>query len=129
MSPKVKIIITTLLIISGVGFYVLYKNIDPSDSIYVPKCISYTTFNIICPGCGVQRAVHSILNGEIIKGIYFNPLIVLSIPYVFLLLLMDIFKLKYKLPKLYQTLYGQKAIWILLIILVSYTILRNIFQF
>ena len=129
MSPKSKILITTLLITSGAVLYILYKKFDPSDSVYAPKCISYTTFNIICPGCGVQRAAHSILNGEMMKGIYFNPLIVLSIPYVLLLILMELFKFKYKLPKLYLTLYGEKSIWIVLVILVVYTLLRNIFQF
>lgn len=130
MNHKVKIITTTLLIISGVVvFYILYKNFNPGDSTYAPKCLSYTLLDIRCPGCGLQRAVHSILNGEIMRGIYFNPLIVLSIPYVVLLMILEVFKLKHKLPRLYTTLYGQKSIWILLIIIIVYTLMRNIFKF
>ena len=129
MSNKVKILTATLLIIGGVIAYLLYKNIDPGASVYAPKCMSYSVFNFICPGCGVQRAIHAILNGEILEAIYFNPLIVLSAPYISLLVLMDIFKLKYKLPRLYETLYGQRAIWILIALLIVYSVLRNIFQF
>ena len=123
---KLKILATTLFIFGVVLICLLYKNIDPGVSVYAPKCISYNLFNFICPGCGIQRAIHAILNGEIVKAIYFNPLIVLSIPYAFLLLLMAVFQLKYKLPKLYRILYGRKSIYILLLILIVYIFLRNI---
>lgn len=130
MNPKNKILITTLLMtICGVVIYLLYKYVDPSDNVFAPKCISYSMFNVVCPGCGTQRAIYSILNGEILRGIYFNPLIVLSVPYIFLLLVMDLFGLKARLPELYKTLYGQKSIWVVLIILTVYALLRNIFRF
>ena len=128
MSPKLKALtIIILLIIGGVVGCLLYKNIDPATSLYAPKCISYSLFNFICPGCGMQRAIHAILNGEILKAIYFNPLIVLSIPYILTLLVMDVFKLKCKLPKLYAILYGRKSIYVLLIILIVYVVLRNMY--
>lgn len=123
------IIITLLIILSVVMIYLLYKNIDPSSSIFLPKCLSYTIFGIRCPGCGTQRAIYSILNGDILRGVSFNPLIVISIPYLLILFFMDIFKFKYKFTRLYQILYGVKSIWVLLIVLTIYTILRNIFKF
>lgn len=62
----------TLFIIFLATFYIkyAYKFID------IPTCIIYETFGIYCPGCGATRAVYSLYSGEILKSIYYNPLIV-----------------------------------------------------
>lgn len=95
----------------------------------MPKCLSYTLFGVKCPGCGTQRALHALFCGNFIEAISFNPLLVLSIPYMGAVILLEMKSVKAKHPKLHQTLLGEKAIWILLTLLVIYTLLRNIFDF
>lgn len=65
------IVIVLILVLS------LYFFIDPSSTAFFPKCpfLSFTGF--YCPGCGSQRAIHSILQGNIITGIRHNYLILL----------------------------------------------------
>lgn len=61
----------TLVIILIVVFYMIYIN----KFIPIPECVVYKTFGIYCPGCGATRAVYSLYNGEILKSIYYNPII------------------------------------------------------
>lgn len=126
MGKKITAVILVICVIVG---YFLYKNIDPSSNVFAPKCLSYTILGFRCPGCGTQRAVFNILNGNIINGLSFNPLMILSVPYFSLLLIMQFSKVKQKFAKLYSVLYGFNSVWILIGVLIIYTLLRNIFNF
>ena len=53
----------------------------------MPKCSFKLLTGLSCPGCGLQRAVHALLNGEPMKAIQYNYFLVYSGPTV--LLLMD----------------------------------------
>ena len=112
------------LILATLAFIALYRNVDPIDSYYMPKCLSYTVFGIRCPGCGTQRAIHSILTGDFKAALQFNPIL-----YITTTIILDIKSVKAKHPKLHNLFLGEKTIWVLLCILLIYTILRNIFAF
>ena len=124
-----KYIIAIGLIIGAILFVLLYKNVDPIDACYMPKCLSYTIFGIRCPGCGTQRAIHAILAGDFKAALQFNPLIFASMLYIITTVILDMKSVKAKHPKLHNLFLGQKAISILLCVLLIYTILRNIFAF
>ena len=38
-----------------------------------------------CPSCGSQRAIHALLNGDVVKAVKFNPFIFLIAPYLLIL--------------------------------------------
>lgn len=59
----------------------IYYHLFTKSSVAL-SCVFYKTTGWQCPGCGGQRAVHSILEGEFLKGIMYNPLIYF---YLFLL--------------------------------------------
>lgn len=124
-----KIITSLLLLTTVVVVYVIYKSVDPLESAFMPKCFSYTLFGIKCPGCGTQRALHSLFCGDLVNAIRFNPLLILSVPYIIVVSLLEINSVKTKYPKLHKALLGERAIWILLILLAIYTIVRNFFDF
>lgn len=87
---------------------------NPSEGGVFPPCPFHVLTDLHCPGCGSLRAVHQLLHGEFANAFSLNPLLVLSIPAVGLLLLR---------PPL---LYARWTPWIALVLLVSYTLLRNI---
>lgn len=74
---KFKIIIITSIVIVLLGVLSLYFFINPSEYNFFPKCPLYTYSGIYCAGCGSQRAIHQIINGNIITGIRHNYLLVL----------------------------------------------------
>ena len=44
----------------------LYSEFDPAGSVFWPKCPFHLLTGLECPGCGSQRAVHSLLNGDLL---------------------------------------------------------------
>ena len=97
------------------------------DSILFPKCPIKTVTGLDCPGCGSQRALHYFLQGDIKESFLQNPLVFILVPYLLLG-----FYLHYKPNpkekelKLRKILYGYYAIWVLMSIIIVFTILRNI---
>lgn len=118
-------IIFFLLIIVGLVYYF----VDPLSAEWMPKCFSKTIFGISCPGCGTQRAIHSVLKGDIVAAFFYNPLLILSVPYFLLIGVLDIKSIRVRHPKLHNAILGQKSIWIMVSILLIYTIARNYFDF
>ena len=115
----------TILIIAAV-MTVVYFFIDPTASPLFPKCPFWYVTNIKCPGCGSQRAIHDLLHLDITAACSHNLLMTLSIPYLLLLIYSQQNQKRH--PRLYKTLYGRIAIYAALIIIVIWTVLRNLFN-
>lgn len=60
---------------------------DPLSYSIMPKCGFKMITGYSCPGCGLQRAIHALLNGNPIKAIQYNYFLVYSGPYAFFLIL------------------------------------------
>ena len=52
--------------------------------ITIPECAVFKNIGIYCPGCGATRAVYSLYNGDVLKSIYYNPIIM----YILIVLLL-----------------------------------------
>tara|TARA_B110000967_G_scaffold205987_1_gene251687 strand:+ start:943 stop:1326 length:384 start_codon:yes stop_codon:yes gene_type:complete len=117
---SVAIILVTILAI-------LYRTYNPSGNIYFPKCPIRELIGLKCPGCGSQRAVHSLLNFDIFNAITENAILVLSVPYILTGLVFDSLKrTNESILKWRRKLFGKKAIFVILTIIISFWILRNI---
>ena len=53
---------------------------DPSARNLTPTCSFYLLTGFYCPGCGMTRATHNLLNLNFLKAFQFNALLVVSIP-------------------------------------------------
>lgn len=51
----------------------------------MPKCPFKLLTGYSCPGCGIQRALHAALHGDLMKAIHYNYFLVYSLPYALLL--------------------------------------------
>lgn len=77
MNTSLRVLLCTLAIVVIVSLYVF----DPSEYFWMPKCPTKLIFGIDCPGCGLQRAIHALLHGDIVKAINYNPFLVFALPY------------------------------------------------
>lgn len=112
-----------LLLFFGVVAYFFFLNPSKEKQYFLP-CFFYEITGYKCPGCGTQRAFHEILHFRFSEAFKQNALFVLSIPYV---LGVAFFNLKKdKFPKINQFLLGNKSIFILLIIVILFGVLRNL---
>ena len=86
MRRKVTIIV--LLSVVLVTALVVYFLFDPATTPF-PRCPFLMLTGWQCPGCGSQRAIHSLLHLDIVAAWRYNALLVLSIPYLLLLVVAE----------------------------------------
>jgi hypothetical protein len=116
-----------IAIIFIVMMAMVYRIFNPIHIVFFPKCPFLLLTGLKCPGCGSQRAIHYLLNFDILKAINENVLLVLSIPYLLAgivfksLLLPSDKKLKWR-----KRVFGQRAIIVIIVIVMVFWIFRNI---
>lgn len=108
----------------GVALIAVYALFDPAHTPF-PRCLFLQLTGLKCPGCGSQRAVHSLLHGDIAAAWDYNALLVASIPFVGLLLISQL--LRRRMPRLYNRLNSAAVIWTVFVIVICWLIARNIF--
>ena len=124
-----KILFRLLLCICvGAIFVFVYQHFNPSKEWFL-VCPIYKLTGLYCTGCGSQRTIHYLLNLEFAQSLCYNPLLVVFLP--FFLYLAGVLLYNFILDKKYRPLflYNNKIVYIILIIITLYTILRNIHSF
>lgn len=79
-------LLACFVIIACVVYYVL----DPAQYIWMPKCPVKILTSLNCPSCGFQRALHTTLQGDFLRGISYNPFLLVAIPIVCLWIIISI---------------------------------------
>ena len=106
------------------GLAVLFFILDPSKHVIFPRCIFYSLTGLYCPGCGSQRAIHSLLHlnlaGVIENNLLFLPA-VLAILYHYLRQPLNR-SLNWNLPDIF---YMKNTPWIIFTIIMIFWVLRN----
>jgi len=98
----------------------------PSGLPWLPPCFFHHWTGLDCAGCGMTRAAHAALNGEIAKAFRFNPMGMILLPLaVFALALEAIGWVRGK-PLPYRLNLGAKTGWVLVVVILSFWLLRNI---
>ena len=86
MSNRKRTIFIVTLIIGGAAAAVTYGLFDPAKYAFFPKCpFLLLTGGLRCPGCGSQRAIHSLLHLNLKEAFLYNPMVIISIPFLVLL--------------------------------------------
>lgn len=113
----------SFVVVTAITIYVLF---DPAVSIFFPKCPSLLLTGYKCAGCGSQRAIHSLLHFDVVSAFFYNPILILYIPYLLFGSYMEYMGGKIKFYKIYGVFFGKTAIIINFTVIVVYTVLRNI---
>lgn len=130
--PASVIVVSGLLLIAAVLY--IYTVYDPSESVLFPKCIFHSLTGLDCPGCGSQRAIHSLLHGHISEAWHYNALMTASLPYILLWVILK--SVDAVAPhsgpaeyagKALDILYHGKAVTAVAVIVLLFWIVRNVF--
>jgi hypothetical protein len=65
--------------LAAAGSVILYL-FDPAQHGFYPICFLHATTGLNCPGCGVMRAIHQLLHGNLVAAAHLNLLFVLCLP-------------------------------------------------
>lgn len=126
-SKNTKVIGTVIVLVI---LAVLYFKYNPSENSLFPKCPFKQVTGLKCPGCGSQRAVHSILNLDFVTAAKMNIMLVVSIPYlIFGFYFQSKDRLTQNQLKWRKIFFGQRAIMLILFLVIGFWIVRNIMMY
>lgn len=122
---KRKLTIGLLLGVALATALIVYFLFDPATTPF-PRCPFLMLTGLKCPGCGSQRAIHSLLHLDIAAAWRYNALLVLSIPYLLLLVVAE-WGGAQRESRLYRALNREWLIWSYFALVIAWWIARNIF--
>jgi hypothetical protein len=70
------------LVATGAAAITVVALIDPAHSNVFPSCIFRSITGLECPGCGSTRAMHQLLNGDLLHAFNLNPLALIALPWL-----------------------------------------------
>ena len=100
-----------------------YGHFDPEQSRWMPHCLFLSLTGLECPGCGSQRALHALLNGDVAAAWTYNPLVIILTPLSALLIYSNVRRQRY--PRLHRALNSPAAILTLALGVTVWFIIRN----
>ncbi len=116
------VLAVALLLVFGSIYYAL----DPSQSGFFPRCVFHELTGYKCPGCGTQRAVHALLHGDVAAALRYNAILLIAVPWIVLCLYAE--SQRTRNPRLYDRLNAPLLIWLFLVLVLIWWLLRNIFN-
>lgn len=90
----------------------------------IPLCLVHHLTGLHCPGCGASRAVHALLDGELLLALRNNAVIVIAAPLVAAgFLVWTVQRVRGRPTDLWPP---QRVVMTLLVLVMAYTVARNL---
>ncbi len=119
--------VVVAIIAAMAALFALYGTIDPESEVwgrFFPKCPVKMLTGLDCPSCGIQRAAHHLLQGDLAGAVAQNWFLLLAIPFLLLLLFTKSFLPEQSAVR--KFLWGTRGGYLYITIYVAWFILRNI---
>ena len=120
----VTVTLAWITIAAGATYLFLFNPSNQSDQIFFPACPFRTLTGFACPGCGSTRGLHRLVHGDVIGAFEFNPLMVLSLPFLLYALVRYTAAAVSGRP-LQKHFLNPKYIWMLFAVIMSFWVFRN----
>lgn len=79
--------IALFAVVAAAGVWLL-RHHDPNlPHSGLPSCLFFDVTGFYCPGCGITRALHAVVHGDLARAFGMNPLAMIVIPLIPLMLL------------------------------------------
>ncbi len=111
--------------IVAMSMAIIYYVIDPMTCEWMPQCIFYRLTGFKCPGCGLQRAIHAVLHGNLSDAVIHNLFLPVSLPYLFAVCWSSIAVLPLS-STVKRIAFNRNAVRIYILMFFSWWIIRNL---
>lgn len=120
-----KKIVNLGLLLGIIGVAVLFFVLDPNKHELFPRCVFHSITGAYCPGCGSQRALHSLLHFDIAGVVSYNFLFLPAGLLIVYHYLHPLFNRAFnsKLPNLF---YMKNTPWVVFAVVILFWIARNL---
>lgn len=115
-----------VLILAGAA-YLLRQN-GPNGLPWLPVCMFHQLTGLHCPGCGMTRAAHAALHGNVGEAFRYNPVGMVLLPLAALGVGIQLIGWARGRPLPFRLHVGAKGGWSIVALLIVFWILRNIPQ-
>ncbi len=95
MKPAARTLTAVCLSVVAIAAIAYYGSHDPSTD-PSPRCVFKSLTGYDCPGCGSQRAIHALLNGDFETAWHYNPFMFALVPVGVVYALLEIFPERHK---------------------------------
>ena len=119
------IVLLVVLPLFALMIYLAYSFDPNAENSLLPPCIFHETTGLHCPGCGATRSLNSLLHGDLLSALDFNPLFVAILPFLLLFIVDETYHFVTERHLISQRL-GPKMAWAAVIAIVLFGILRNL---
>jgi hypothetical protein len=109
-----------------IALAVIYYLFNPAKYSFFPKCPFHALTKLDCPGCGSQRAIYSLLHGNLKQALGYNLLLIISLPFLLVQLSYKIRSFMLKRNIRWGLLYHPLTPKIIFVIVMIFWIARNI---
>ena len=114
--------VIVLVILGGILIY----NLNPTQYWFMPKCPFKLITGLNCPGCGIQRAIHALMHGEIKEAIHYNYYLLYSGPYAASFLLVWLMPQNSFRDKLKSLIENKHVVNFYIVTFLMWLVIRNI---
>lgn len=123
-NQLVTVVMAWVGIAAGAAFLFLFNPSSPSNQFFFPVCPFRAITGFVCPGCGSTRGLHSLVHGDIVGAFEFNPLLILSLPFLlFALVRYTTAAVTGRPPKVNRL--DAKYIWMVFVVIMCFWVFRN----
>jgi len=121
MNKYLNIVLLIVILVLAALFFV----IDPTKHSIFPRCIFNSLTGYYCPGCGSQRAIHSLLHLDFAGVVNYNFLFIPAFLLIFYYYLHPVFNkiFRWKLPNVF---YFKSTPWVIFAFVIIFWVLRNL---
>jgi len=112
-----------ILAIGAGAFVIGYFN--PTTAGFFPVCPLHAMTGLNCPGCGLTRGFHALLNGDVLTALRFNALLPVF-GFVFAYLALSMFLTAVRGRGLSWKIFSPAALYGFLFVVSAFFVLRNL---
>lgn len=109
--------------LAAIGLIWLYRSVNPQED-FMPKCVFRRLTGWSCPGCGSQRFAHALFNGHALEAVSYNYFLPVGIVIIAVSAWLEATRRRH--PERYRKAMQPLTLYLVVALLVAWTILRNV---
>lgn len=121
--PRRRKLTVAAITVAAAVVIALYASFDPASGFF-PACPVKAITGFDCPGCGSQRALHALLNGQIADAWRHNAVLFVLVPAAAAMIAAEMTRDSH--PRFYRRMTSRWAAAAAIAVIIVWTIARNL---